>query len=259
MSRCFSSQRGGHKVVRERYSQLDTTGQELSPSHEKVGVQCEIVELKTAGAQTDGNEDTNARPATTGLLMSSTKTSDEQTVWAATEDRGLETCAGSTVPAYYEDSSQVTEITQQMGSSAEAEQEAGRDGEEHVPPKDTVGPLGTTYINDVEGPEVTVEIGKEVSDDEDSDPDATPEKDIVFNALSELAGVDGRRWVPVRRIQAQTSVRMELLEGLLQELEWMGVIRRDDTRRRVALTLRFWVPSKKLVRDLGDRNVACTG
>ena len=32
--------------------------------------------------------------------------------------------------------------------------------------------------------------------------------DIVFDAMCELAGEDGCDWVPVRQIQAQTSLRL---------------------------------------------------
>ena len=78
-------------------------------------------------------------------------------------------------------------------------------------------------------------LGRRASDREDSESDApyTPELDIVFDALVELAG-DGRCWVPVRQIQAQTSLRLWRLEELLEEWECMGVICRDDTRRNVA-------------------------
>ena len=53
--------------------------------------------------------------------------------------------------------------------------------------------------------------------------------DIVFDAIYELAGV------PVRQIQAQTSLRLWLLEELLEEWENMGAICRDDTRLVVAI------------------------
>ena len=58
--------------------------------------------------------------------------------------------------------------------------------------------------------------------------------DTVFEAICELAGEDGRGWVPVRQIQAQTSLRLERLEELLEEWENMGVICRDDVRLEVA-------------------------
>ena len=58
--------------------------------------------------------------------------------------------------------------------------------------------------------------------------------DTVFDALRELAGEDGRGWVPVRQIQAQTSLRLERLEELLEEWECMGVICRHDTTLDVA-------------------------
>ena len=61
-----------------------------------------------------------------------------------------------------------------------------------------------------EGSEATVELGQEVSDGEDTEPDEknTPELDIVFDALTELAGEDGRCWVPVRQIQALRMTRV---------------------------------------------------
>ena len=60
--------------------------------------------------------------------------------------------------------------------------------------------------------------------------------DTVFDAFCELAGEDGRDWVPVRQIQAQTCLRLERLEELLDEWECMGVICRDDTRLEVAFS-----------------------
>ena len=133
----------------------------------------------------------------------------------------------------YED---VTVITHQVGSPFEAEHEARCDGD--VPPKGTDGPLETTHTDEAassESSEANVEPGQEASDREDSESDApyTPELDIVFDALVELAG-DSRYWVPVRQIQAQTSLRLRRLEELLEVWECMGVICRDDTRRNVA-------------------------
>ena len=130
----------------------------------------------------------------------------------------------------------VTVITHQVGSSFEAEHEARYDGDVH--PKGTDGPLETTHTDEAassESSEATVEPGQEASDREDSESGAlyTPELDIVFDALVELAG-DGRCWVPVRQIQAQTSLRLWRLEELLEEWECMGAICRDDTRRNVA-------------------------
>ena len=114
--------------------------------------------------------------------------------------------------------------------------EAERD--EDASPKSTYGPLETMHIDEAasrESSEATVEPGQEASDGEDSESDApyTPELDIVFDALVELAG-DGRCWVPVRQIQAQTSLQLWRLEVLLEEWECMGVICRDDMRRNVA-------------------------
>ena len=85
----------------------------------------------------------------------------------------------------------------------------------------------------------TVELGQETSDGEDSESDApyTPELNTVFDALVELAGGYGRDGVPVRQIQAQTSLQLERLEELLEEWECVGVICRDDTRLEVACCL----------------------
>ena len=130
----------------------------------------------------------------------------------------------------------VTVITHQVGSSFEVEHEAWREGD--APPKGIDGPLETMHTDEAasrESSEATVEPGQEASDGEDSESDApyTPELDIVFDALVELAG-DGRCWVPVRQIQAQTSLQLWRLEELLEEWECMGVICRDDMRRNVA-------------------------
>ena len=65
----------------------------------------------------------------------------------------------------------------------------------------------------------------------------TPELDNVFDALVELAVGYGRDWVPVRQIQAQTSLQRERLEEVLEEWEFTGVICRDDTRLEVAFCL----------------------
>ena len=91
----------------------------------------------------------------------------------------------------------------------------------------------TTHTDEAassESSEATFEPGQEASDREDSESNTpyTPELDIVFDALVELAG-DGRCWVPLRQIQAQTSLRLWRLEELFEEWECM-----DDTRRNVA-------------------------
>ena len=88
----------------------------------------------------------------------------------------------------------VTVITQQVGSSFEADHEARCDGDVH--PKGTDGPLENTDTDEAassESSEANVEPGQEASDIEDSESDApyTPELDIVFDALAVLAG-DGR-------------------------------------------------------------------
>ena len=65
-------------------------------------------------------------------------------------------------------------------------------------------------------------------------PDSPDTESILeLDALSELAG-DGCDWVPVRRVQADTSLRLGRLEELFEEWESMGVVRRDDTRLWVA-------------------------
>ena len=112
------------------------------------------------------------------------------------------------------------------------------DCDEDASPKSTYGPLETMHTDEAasrESSEATVEPGQEASDGEDSESDApyTPELDIVFDALVELAG-DGRCWVPVRQIQAQTSLQLWRQEELLEEWECMGVICRDDMRCNVA-------------------------
>ena len=61
--------------------------------------------------------------------------------------------------------------------------------------------------------------------------------DTVFDAICELAGEDGRDWVPVRQIQVRTSLRLERLEELLEEWECMGVVCRDVTRLEVAFCM----------------------
>ena len=125
-------------------------------------------------------------------------------------------------------------------TAAYATHEAGCD--EDASPKSTCEPLETVHTDVAasNGSSVaTVELGQEASDGEDSESDAsyTPELNTVFDALVELGGEDGRAWVPVRQIQAQTSLRLERLEELLEEWECMGVICRDDTRLEVAFCL----------------------
>ena len=183
-----------------------------------VGVQRETVEMMTARVQTDENDDAGERRA-----HHADSSLEAQCQFPAV---GHET-------GYDED---VTVITHQVGSSFEAEHEARCDGDVH--PKGTDGPLETTHTDEAassESSEATVEPGQEASDREDSESDApyTPELDIVFDALVELAG-DGRCWVPVRQIQAQTSLQLWRLEELLEEWECMGVICRGDMRRNVA-------------------------
>ena len=130
--------------------------------------------------------------------------------------------------------------TEHAPTAAYAAHEAGCD--EDASPKSTCGPLETMHT-DVAASNgssmATVEIGQDTSDGEDSGSDApyTPELDTIFDALVELAGGDGRDWVPVRQILAQTSLQLERLEELLEEWECMGVSCRDDTRLDVALCL----------------------
>ena len=245
--------------------ELDSPEIRRSMVDRSVGVQCETVELKTVGAQTDENEDACARPVMMAPLRLSTEIPDEAawgtltpTTGATAAERRVLTVqeirAGLTVLTHHADSSleaqcqcpavghetgydeDVAVITHQVGSSFDAEHEARCDGD--VPPKGTDGPLDNTHTDEAassESSEANVEPGQEASDREDSESDApyTPELDIVFDALVELAG-DGRCWVPVRQIQAQTSLRLWRLEELLEEWECMGVICRNDTRRNVA-------------------------
>ena len=270
-----------HRLSDDECGQGELDSPEIGRStvDRSVGVQCETVELKTVGAQTDENEDACARPVMMAPLKLSTEIPDEAawgtltpTTGATAAERRVfdgagtdppesgssgserEIRAGPTVLAHHADSSleaqcqcpavghetgydeDVTVITHQVGSSFEAEHEAWCDGD--VPPKGTDGPLETTHTDEAassESSEANVEPGQEASDREDSESDApyTPELDIVFDALVELAG-DGPCWVPVRQIQAQTSLQLWRLEELLEEWECMGVICRDDMRRNVA-------------------------
>ena len=131
-------------------------------------------------------------------------------------------------------------VSEYAPTTAYAAHEAGCN--EDASPKSTYGPLETmhTDVTASNGSSMaTVELGQETSDGEDRESDAphTPELDTVFDALVELAGGDGRDWVPVRQIQAQTSLQLERLEELLEEWECMGVICRDDTRLEVAFCL----------------------
>ena len=135
-----------------------------------------------------------------------------------------------------------TDMSESMSDLSEEvdEYEAGCD--EDASPKSTYGPLETMHT-DVAASSgsstATFVLGQEASDGEDSESDApySPELDTIFDALVELAGEDGRDWVPVCQIQAQTSLRLERLEELLEEWECMGVICTDDTRLKVAFCL----------------------
>ena len=241
--------------------ELDSPEIRRSMVDRSVGVQCETVELKTVGAQTDENEDACARPVMMAPLKLSTEIPDEAArgtlalTSATAAERRVFDGAGTDPPesgssgsereiradprvlAHHADSSleaqcqcpavghvtgydeDVTVNTHQVGSSFEAEHEARCDGDVH--PEGTDGPLETTHTDEAassESSEANVEPGQEASDREDSESDApyTPELDIVFDALVELAG-DGRCWVPVRQIQAQTSLQLWRLEELLEE------------------------------------------
>ena len=57
---------------------------------------------------------------------------------------------------------------------------------------------------------------------------------VVIDALSELPEEEVGDWVPVRRSQALTFLRLWRLEELLEDWQSMGVIRWDDTRLWVA-------------------------
>ena len=113
------------------------------------------------------------------------------------------------------------DMSESMSDMSEEVDEYEARCDDDASPKSTCGPLETMHTDTA-----TVELGQEASDGEDSEPDApySPELDTVFDALVELAGEDGRDWVPVRQIQAQTSLRLERLEDLLEEWECMGVI-----------------------------------
>ena len=244
--------------------ELDSPEIRRSMVDRSVGVQCETVELKTVGAQTDENEDACARPVMVAPQRLSNEIPDEAawgtltpTTGATAAERRVFDGAGTDPPESGSSGSEKeiragrTVLTHHADSSLEAQCQCPAAGHEtgydedvklgamvDVPPKGTDGPLETTHTDEAassESSEATIEPGQEASDREDSESDAphTPELDIVFDALVELAG-DGRCRVPVRQIQAQTSLRLWRLEDLLEEWECMGVICRDDTRRNVA-------------------------
>ena len=84
--------------------------------------------------------------------------------------------------------------------------------------------------------DAALELGQEASDgDSECDEPYSLDLDIVFDAIGELAEEDGRDWVPVRQIQAQTSLSLGRLKDLPEEWECTGVICWDDTRSEVVL------------------------
>ena len=245
-----------------------------SVADRSVSVQCDTAERKTARAQTDENEDDTmalrrlsigipgdqaaggAITPTTDTKVAERRVSDEAGTDPPESDASgseKEIRMGPTALIHHVDSSpeaqshcsavghetgydeEVTAITDQVGSAVESEQEAGCGGNEDAPPMGIDGLPETTHTD--------VAASDEGSEAETSDGDSEcdepywPDLDIVFDVIGELAGADGRDWVPVRQIQAQTSLSLGRLEDLLDEWEFMGVIRWDDTRSEVALCL----------------------
>ena len=248
-----------------------------SATDRSVGVQCDTVELKTAGAQTDESDDAGDSSAesmssvtdrsesvhrdtaerktagaqtdddTTAPLSLSTETCSDQAVGGAltptTDPMGAGRRVFDDLPeseylaVEHEtgDDAEVTATTHQVGSAVEAEQEAGCDGDDDEPPKGTYGLPETTHT-DVAASDEGLEA--ETSDgDSECDEPYSPDLDTVFDAIGELAGKDGRDWVPVRQLQARTSLSLERLEDLLEEWVFMGVISWNDTGSEVALCL----------------------
>ena len=134
----------------------------------------------------------------------------------------------------------VTVITHQVGSSFEAEHEAWCDGDEDAPPKGTDGPLETTHTDEwplqMKARRLPLNLGRRRRTERTASLTRHTRQSWTSSLMPwpELAGEDGRCWVLVRQIQAQTSLRLWRLEELLEEWECMGVICRDDTRRNVA-------------------------
>ena len=202
-----------------------------------VGFQCDSAVRKTAGAQTDENDDDTMAP-----LSLSTETFGDQAAGGAlaptTDTMGAERRVSDECPAVEletGDEAVVTAIIHQVGGAAEAEQEAGGDGDDDAPPEGIYGLPETTHIDVAasdEGSEAETSDG-----DSECDEPYSPDLDTVFDAIGELAGKDGRDWVPVRQLQARTSLSLERLKELLEEWVFMGVIDWDDTRSEVALCL----------------------
>ena len=190
---------------------------------------------KTAGAQTEENDDDTMAP-----LSLSTETFGDQAAGGAlaptTDTIGAERRVSDECPAVEPetgDEAEVTAIIHQVGSAAEAEQEAGRDRDEDAPPEVIYGLPETTHIDVAASVE-----GSETSDgDSECDEPYSPDLDTVFDAIGELAGKDGREWVPVRQLQERTSLSLERLKELLEEWVFLGVIDWDDTKSKVALCL----------------------
>ena len=114
------------------------------------------------------------------------------------------TCAAEYAPAAaYAALDTVIENVDPAGTCAAPAPVTEAECDEHASPKSTYGPLETMHT-DVAASNgssmATVEVGQETSDGEDSESDApyTPEWDIVFDALVELAGRYWRDWVLVR-------------------------------------------------------------
>ena len=239
------------------HCELDSPEIRRSMVDRSVGVQCETVELKTVGAQTDENEDACARPVMVAPLRLSTEIPDEAawgtltpTTGATAAERRVFDGAGTDPPESGSSGSEreiqacPTVLTHHADRSLEAQCQCPAVGHETGYDEDVkLGAMGTypqrvlmglwklratTRPLQVKARRLPLNLGRMRRTERTASP-----TDIVFDALVELAG-DGRCWVPVRQIQAQTSLRLWRLEELLEEWECMGVICRDDTRRNVA-------------------------
>ena len=222
-----------------------------------VGGQCDTAELKTtgifenddegdsseitrvrrtAGAQTEENDDDMMAPPSL-----STETFGDQAAGGALTPTTDPTGAGRrvfdelleseclAVELETGDEAEERAIFHQAASAAEAEQ--GRERDEDAPPEVTYGLPETTHIDVAASDE-----GAETSDgDSECDEPYSPDLDTIFDAIGELA--DGREWVPMRQLQARTSLSLERLKELLEEWVFMGVIVLDDTKSKVALCL----------------------
>ena len=212
--------------IDESYDAGDSSAERMSSVTDgSVGLQCDTAELKKAGAQTDENDDDTMAP----LSLSVGDQAAGGALAPTTDTTGAERRISDECPAVeLESGDEVTAITHQADSAAQAEQEAGCDGDYDAPPKGTAGLPETMHIDVAasdEGSEAETSDG-----DSESDEPYSPDLDTVFDAIGELAGKDGRDWVPMRQLQARTSLSLERLEELLEEWVFMGVIGWNDTR-----------------------------